>query len=242
MSGMYPLMDFSLLLTLALIHTVALISPGPDFAIMVKIATQQSRLTAMATALGISTAILLHTLFSLTGVSLLITRSQTLYLLIQMIGAGYLAWMGLGALRAGMGALRVKSRGPAAKSALAQDGPKARSGAALNANLSVGRDFLAGFYTNLLNPKALVFFLTLFSALISPSVSFSTQLAATLGLFTLSLLWFGLLAAFLSRAQVQLRLQRLTPLIDTVIGLIFITVALAILLNLSLPAAWRTPG
>ncbi|MGL4938443.1 LysE family translocator [Shewanella sp.] len=238
-------MDFSLLLTLALIHTVALISPGPDFAIMVKIATQQSRLTAMATALGISTAILLHTLFSLTGVSLLITRSQTLYLLIQMIGAGYLAWMGLGALRAGMGALCAKPRawsGTAAKSALAQDGPKARSGAALNADLSVGRGFLAGFYTNLLNPKALVFFLTLFSALISPSVSFSTQLAATLGLFTLSLLWFGLLAAFLSRAQVQLRLQRLTLLIDTVIGLIFITVALAILLNLSLPAAWRTPG
>ncbi|MGL5360926.1 MAG: LysE family translocator, partial [Shewanella sp.] len=77
-----------------------------------------------------------------------------------------------------------------------------------------------------------------FSALISPSVSFSTKLAATLSLFLLSLLWFGLLAVILSRAEVQSRLQRLTPLIDTVIGLIFISVALAIVLNLSLPAAW----
>ncbi len=88
-------MDLSLLLTLAVIHAVALISPGPDFAIMVKIATQQSRSTAIAAAVGISVAILAHTILSLTGVSLLIKSSHTLYLLVQIVGATYLAWMAM---------------------------------------------------------------------------------------------------------------------------------------------------
>ncbi|MGL5360483.1 MAG: LysE family translocator, partial [Shewanella sp.] len=100
-------MDLPLLFTLALIHTVALISPGPDFALMVKIATQQSRAAALAAALGISAAILIHTLCSLTGVSVVIANSQSLYLLVQAIGASYLAWMGYGALRSGASALRT---------------------------------------------------------------------------------------------------------------------------------------
>lgn len=75
-------MDLSLLLTLALIHAVALVSPGPDFAIMVKIATEQSRSAAVAAAVGISVAIVAHTILSLTGVSLVIKSSHTLYLLV----------------------------------------------------------------------------------------------------------------------------------------------------------------
>ena len=62
-------MDVSLLVTLAVIHCVALVSPGPDFAIMVKIATSQPRNTAIATAAGISVAILAHTILSLTALA-----------------------------------------------------------------------------------------------------------------------------------------------------------------------------
>lgn len=258
-------MDLSLLLTLALIHTVALISPGPDFAIMVKIATQQPRTTAIAAAVGISTAILAHTILSLTGVSLLIKSSHTLYLLVQIVGASYLAWMGLSALRAGLAILATRkasarthvgtnvdaiagaegegaeAEGTEMKAARVEvanttnlEGVTAVGG--LGSSMSNKQGFLTGFYTNLLNPKALVFFLTLFSALITPSVTTGTKIASAILLLLLSLAWFGCVAVMLSKAQVQLKLQRLTPIIDAVIGVIFMSVALAIYSNLLLTA------
>lgn len=235
-------MDLSLLLTLAVIHSVALISPGPDFAIMVKIATQQSRSTAIAAAVGISIAILAHTILSLTGVSLLIKSSHTLYLLVQIVGASYLAWMGFGALRAGL-AILAKRKASASTNAgtnvdaLSADveGTASIAGG-LGGAMSQKQGFLTGLYTNLLNPKALVFFLTLFSALITPSVTTCTKIASAVLLLSLSLAWFGFLAVMLSKAQVQLKLQRLTPIIDAIIGVIFMSVALAIYANLLLTA------
>ena len=223
-------MDLSLLLTLALIHAVALVSPGPDFAIMVKIATQQSRSAAVAAAVGISVAIVAHTILSLTGVSLVIKSSHTLYLLVQIIGACYLAWMGWGALRAAFAVLAT-SKGTQGVNDSGMSG-SAVTPVPLGTTMSPKQGFLTGLYTNLLNPKALVFFLTLFSALITPSVTVSTKVAAAMLLLLLSLLWFGFLALMLSKAQVQRKLQRLTPVIDTVIGVIFIAVAFAIVSNL----------
>lgn len=236
-------MDLSLLLTLAVIHTVALISPGPDFAIMVKIATQQPRSTAIAAAVGISVAILAHTILSLTGVSLLIKSSHTLYLLVQIVGASYLAWMGFGALRAGIAILakrkasaRIHAGTQIETIGSAEVEGTAPVAAGLAGAMSRRQGFLTGLYTNLLNPKALVFFLTLFSALITPSVTTSTKIAAAILLLLLSVAWFGFVAVMLSKAQVQLKLQRLTPIIDAAIGVIFMSVALAIYANLLLTA------
>lgn len=229
-------MDLSLLLTLGVIHTVALISPGPDFAIMVKIATQQRRNTALAAAAGISVAILAHTILSLTGVSLVIKSSHILYLVVQIAGASYLAWMGFSALRSGMAMWRK----PLASVDEANDNVQETSVDKVSKTrvipMSQRQGFLTGLYTNLLNPKALVFFLTLFSALITPDVTVSTKLVSAVLLFVLSLAWFGLLAVMLSKAQVQLKLQRLTPTIDVVIGVIFMSVAVAIVTNLVLTA------
>lgn len=227
-------MDLSLLMTLALIHSVALVSPGPDFAIVVKIATQEARSTALAAAVGISMAILLHSILSLTGLSLVIKGSPALYLLVQLLGASYLGWMGIGALKAAWTSLRLALK------------PKHASvGAEVMADVEIPEEdnntgamgplkgFIKGLYTNLLNPKALVFFITLFSALITPEVTVPTKVAAALLLLGLSLVWFGALALVLSRPAIQRRLRRLMPGIDALIGLVFVSVALAILHNLS---------
>ncbi|GAB1073237.1 MAG: hypothetical protein SAqTSA_33400 [Shewanella algae] len=79
--------DLHLLLTLGTIHLLALASPGPDFALILKIASREQRSTALAAAVGISLAILVHTVLSLTGVSLAIQSSHTLFVLVQLFGA-----------------------------------------------------------------------------------------------------------------------------------------------------------
>lgn len=210
--------ELQLLLSLAVIHTVALASPGPDFALVVKMATQERRSTAVASAAGISVAILLHTIFSLTGVSLVIKSSPHLFMAVQLIGACYLGWMGMSAIRAAMSHWQDKQSTIVQQSATAV--------------LTIKQGFMQGLYTNLLNPKALVFFITLFSAMITPEINLLTKLTAAVMLLLLSMVWFSLIALVLSKPSIQLTMKRATPIINLITGLLFLSVALAIISGL----------
>ncbi|WP_108946787.1 LysE family transporter [Shewanella halifaxensis] len=207
-------MDFQILISLALVHLVALASPGPDFALVVRIATQESRATAIAAALGIAIAILGHTLLSLTGVSLLIRSSEVLFTLVQLTGANYLAWMGLGALKAAKQHWQDKFT---------------VEQTSVSKGLTVYQGFMQGLYTNILNPKALVFFITLFSTLITPQVGLITKSLAAALLFSLSFIWFSFIAIVLSKPSIQLKMKQASPLINLLTGLIFVLVALVII-------------
>ncbi|GIU49498.1 lysine transporter LysE [Shewanella sairae] len=210
-------MESQLLISLAIIHIVALASPGPDFALVVRLATQESRAAAVASALGIAVAILGHTLLSLTGVSLIIQSSAILFSIVQLAGASYLAWMGIGAIKAAV----VHWQDPVIlEQTTHHTGVSARQG------------FLQGLYTNILNPKALVFFITLFSTLITPQVTIMTKtLAATL-LFSLSFLWFSFIAVVLSQPNIQLKMKKASPVINFITGVVFISVATVIIIGL----------
>jgi len=206
-------MDTQLLISLAIIHSVALLSPGPDFALVVKLASQQTRVTAIAGAAGISIAILAHCLMGLTGISLLIQNSSTAFLITQLVGASYLGWIGYSAI----------------KSALASRGQTATVGDGYSAvKHSTSKGFRMGLWTNLLNPKALVFFITLFSTLLTPDTALMTKVSAAFVLFFLSLIWFVFIAVVLSKPAIKQRFQRMSGLIDLISGLVFVGVALVI--------------
>lgn len=92
--------ELSVLLTLAAVFAIALVSPGPDVALVVRTSLHQGRRAGLASALGLACGILLHTTLVLTGVSLLLSRTPVLFAILQALGALYLAWLGVGALRA----------------------------------------------------------------------------------------------------------------------------------------------
>lgn len=208
-------LEYQLLLSLALLHTVALASPGPDVALVVKLATQAQRKTALASALGLAVAITLHTLLSLTGISLIIKSAENVYIAVQLIGATYLAWMGLGAIREAITHWRDKQQLQVITTS--------------HRELTMLQGFSQGLSTNLLNPKAMVFFITLFSTLISPTVNIETKVAVTLLMFLLSLIWFSLIALVLSKPVIQQKMQRATPMINLITGLLFVSVTLVII-------------
>lgn len=210
-------MNIELLLSLAIIHAVALASPGPDFALVVKLASQESRKTAIAAAVGISIAILIHTILSLTGVSLIIKSSQTLYIMVQVAGASYLAWMGFGAVKGALQHWKAKV--------------SVDNMSKLN-QLTPTQGFMQGLWTNLLNPKAMVFFIILFSAMITPDVSLITKLLATVIMLVLSLIWFVFIALILSKPVIQKRVIKAAPAINLCTGLLFMLVSSAIMYNL----------
>jgi len=209
--------EFSILITLASVHFIALMSPGPDFALVVQNATRYGRQTGVYIALGLSFGILLHAILSLTGVSYLVHQQPTLFALVQIAGGSYLLYLGFGALKGTWQTLSSKSIVSEQKS---------------NPDLLLSNKrqaFSRGFATNILNPKALVFFISLMSTLVPASMSLTGKGIALVILWSLSLAWFSFLAWALSTERLQAKLKSLAVYIDGLCGLIFTVIGVSIL-------------
>lgn len=201
----------TLLLTIGFIHIVALVSPGPDFALILR--CRHARLAALGAALGISIAISFHTFLSLAGISLIIQNTPALFIMVRLVGAIYLAWLAWGAFSS----LFKKSEQREKELVSFSDFKKG---------------FYAGVITNLLNPKALLFFIGLLSGLVSSEVSFLIRSLLVVELFLLSLLWFSFLAWLVTKGEGSL--NRFDRLISLTTGILFSLVSLSIFKTLIL--------
>lgn len=195
--------EFAILATLASVHFIALMSPGPDVALVVQNASRHGRSTGIAIAAGLSVGILLHSLLSLTGVSYIVHQHPTLFAALQLIGGSYLLYLGIGALRS----LRQQRNNP-----LEQPQKLLKS---------KRQAFLRGFTTNILNPKAVVFFVSLMSSLVPAGMSLTGKFSALLILFSLSFAWFSALAWLLSTARLQKKMMQAAIYIDGLCGVVF---------------------
>nr|WP_321381564.1 LysE family translocator [uncultured Vibrio sp.] len=213
--------ESTILITLASIHFLALMSPGPDFALVVQNATRHGRQTGLYIALGLSVGILLHSLFSLTGVSYIVHQHPMLYSVLQLLGGSYLLYLGIGALRAVI-AMIAMIKQPSS------DQPNQAKNLVIN---NKRQAFTKGFATNILNPKALVFFVSLMSSLVPAGMSVTGKGIALVILFGLSLLWFSSLAWMLSTQRLKRRLQQAGIYIDGLCGVVFTLVGGSILLQ-----------
>lgn len=208
--------EASILITLAGVHFVALMSPGPDVALVVQNATRYGRQTGIYIALGLSFGILLHSLLSITGVSYLVHQQPVLFALLQLCGGSYLLYLGFGALKATIANWNSATEiAPTDKKALLLSNKK--------------QAFSRGFMTNILNPKALVFFVSLMSTLVPASMSVTGKGFALLILWGLSLTWFACLAWMLSTERLQAKLNQASRYIDLLCGVIFSLIGVTIL-------------
>ncbi|MDR9827757.1 LysE family translocator [Vibrio sp. FNV 38] len=210
--------ELFILFTLATVHLIGLMSPGPDFALVVQNATRYGRETGVYIALGLSIGILFHSILSLTGVSYLIHQQPLLYTLIQLSGGSYLLYLGFGALLATW--KNIHSEKPSSG--------LHRSTLEINNNAQA---FKRGFITNILNPKALVFFVSLMSSLVPAQMSLVGKSAALFILWSISFIWFGALAWLLSTQRLQRKLLSATPYIDSLCGVVFSGIGLTIIFH-----------
>ncbi|WP_165309979.1 LysE family translocator [Vibrio ziniensis] len=207
--------EASILITLAGVHFLALMSPGPDVALVVQNATRYGRQTGVYIALGLSFGILLHSILSITGISYLVHQQPVLFALLQLCGGSYLLYLGFGALKATITHwnLSVERSSSSQKALLLSNKRQA---------------FSRGFMTNILNPKALVFFVSLMSTLVPASMSVTGKGIALLILWSLSLAWFACLAWMLSTERLQAKLNQASRYIDLLCGVIFSLIGLTI--------------
>ncbi|AWT11168.1 lysine transporter LysE [Stutzerimonas frequens] len=191
-------------MTVALVHLLAVASPGPDFAVVVRESVAQGRRAGSWTALGVGCGIFVHVAYSLLGIGLIVSQSIVLFNLFKWLAAAYLVYLGWRALRARPMSLEAIDGANA---------PVARS---------AWRAFVIGFVTNGLNPKATLFFLSLFTVVISPDTPLLVQAGYGVYLAGATALWFLLVAWLFSRGRVRAGFARIGHWFDRLTGAVLI--------------------
>ena len=189
------------LLAVVTITIFAVVSPGPDFAMVTRNSLLLSRRAGVLTALGIAAGVWVHVAYTLLGVGLLIRQSLLLFTLLKLVGAAYLIWLGIQMLRAK----------PAEEAAMAA--PPALS------DLGALR---MGFLTNALNPKTTIFVVSLFMQVVEPTTALPVQMAYGAFISAAHLIWFTIVALFFSSGTVRLRLIALRRWIDRTFGALLV--------------------
>ncbi|WP_018981801.1 LysE family translocator [Salinimonas chungwhensis] len=201
-------------ITIALIHLVAVASPGPDFAIVVRNSISFGRRAAMFTSIGIGLGILVHVSYSIVGLSVLIKTTPWLYTVISYLAAAYLIYLAVGALRSGP---------------TNQEDPTDSKSPVATKTLSVKKALWTGFLTNGLNPKATLFFLSLFTAFIDVDTSFSVKLGYGIYLAVATGLWFCFLSYLLSTSRVAQLIGAKGYWLDRTMGVLLLGLAVRLI-------------
>lgn len=201
-------------LTVALVHILAAMSPGPDFAIVTRNSLVYSRKVGVYTALGIALGLLVHIAYSLLGIGFLIAQSILVFNIIKYIGAGYLLYIGYKALLS---------------KPVAEAEEKVASQKA--ADISAWSAIKIGFLTNALNPKATMFFLAVFTQVIDPATPMWVQLVYGLEMIIATFAWFSIVAYLFSNYLLKQKLLKVRHRIDHVMGVVLIALGIKVALT-----------
>lgn len=190
---------------------VALVSPGPDFVVACRNTLMYSRSIGIYTAVGFGLGICVHISYAVFGLSWLIANNELIFTVIQYLGAFYLILIGIQSLRS-------------FQSQIGQETVSASS------RISPFRAVRIGFITNVLNPKATLFFLSLFSTMLNPTVGKLTLVVIAVLLVVTTILWFSLVALLISHPRFTTTLKRYEKTVHQFFGVLLIGIGGIILI------------
>ena len=201
----------SLLLTISLLHFVAQLSPGPDVLLIAKSAASTTRANALKVIAGISIGIVLWVILTLAGFTVLVAQFPWIQQVLMLVGGAFLAKMGWAMLKGGISAYQQRQNGETEIHSV---------------ETAAKSYFLLGLFTNLSNPKTLIYFSSVFSLALTSSASeyLKLQLAILIPLQTF--LTFAALMWLISQPKMKQYYQRSGMYIDMLSGILFLIFAL----------------
>ncbi|SEG97195.1 Threonine/homoserine/homoserine lactone efflux protein [Nonomuraea solani] len=152
-------------------------SPGPDFAVVVRRSAVSGRGHGMAAAAGIAVGVFAWVVAATTGIAALLAASALAFTVVKVVGAAYLLYLGVKALRSalrGGGELRLDVPDPGGRGSWAA--------------------FAEGLLTNALNPKAALFFVALVPQFVGSRASWSDALLLSVIALAGTVAWFLVVA------------------------------------------------
>jgi len=195
-------------LTVLIIGWFVVITPGPNMAIVIRNSIIHSRSAGVYTAGGLAFGNLIHITYCLVGIGFLISKSILLFNVVKWLGAAYLIYLGIKSLRA-------------------QPHPPINQ-SDVTTSFSRVSALRTGFLTDLLNPKATLFFLALFTQIIRPGTPLLAQIVYGITIVALEFICFSILAAIIGHHSVRQRVEAVSHWIERVTGIVLIALGIRV--------------
>ena len=198
--------------TVTILNLMAAMSPGPDFIMTVKNSLRYSRRTGIYTGLGIALGLTVHLFYCAAGIGYIISKSIVLFNVIKILGAGYLIYIGLSSILSKSSKLEIKEEQSVT-------------------DLTRLEAFKMGFLCNVLNPKATLFFLSLFTFVISNTTPLHIILIISFIIIATALAWFTIVSIFFTQQRVQQLFQKFGNSINRILGGLLVAIGIKIALT-----------
>lgn len=217
-------------LTLILVHFLAVITPGPEVVLVFKESVIHGRRYATWLSIGIGSGTLLHVGYCLLGIGLMISQSILLFSTIKLLGALYLIYLGVMTLV-------VKGGEPAqvmvvdnmAADTIAADTIDVNGAVHNESSFAVPQVLLKGFLTSALNPKATLFFLSIFTVLISHETPLLIKIGYGVWMATVNALTLSGLSALLTIDNLRRPMQNVSMWLEKAMGVLLILIGLRLI-------------
>ncbi|MCF3931950.1 LysE family translocator [Acuticoccus sp. M5D2P5] len=190
------------LVTVALIWTVAAVTPGPNVLVAIRCSINGSRRTAFASVAGTLCGTALWGLAGAFGITALFTAAPLAYAILKIVGGVYIAYLGARMI------WKARRPGSLGETDLATKGP--------------GWAFRLGFVTNIANPKSAAFVAGLFAAALPADPTWWHGLAAVAVMLTISATWYTILVLSLTHHRVASAYRAMRRRVDLVTGALFV--------------------
>lgn len=199
---------------ITVVHLLAAASPGPDFVMVSQQTLCNGKKAGMLCSIGIALGLSVHITYSALGLAAVIANSTTALTIIKMLGGTYLIYLGTMCIRSKAGT--DKEVGVTAD----------------NTNkLSISKTITKGFLCNVLNPKAPIYFISLFTIVLSPNLPIHFLIIYGLWIMFLQFAWFAFVVTILSSPPVAKRFNKYSHYIDRTLGGAMILLGLKVLLS-----------
>jgi RhtB (resistance to homoserine/threonine) family protein len=198
------------LLLITPIHLLSAASPGPDFVLVSQQTLSNGKKAGLLCSIGIALGLSIHILYSIFGLAVIIANSTSALWVIKLLGGSYLIYLGIKGLRSrGNSHLATPQQSIAPHSSLKTIG--------------------LGFLCNALNPKTSIYFVSLFTIVISADTSAIHLAIYGIWMMVIQLGWFSFLAVLLSSPKVTGKLQSMGYIIDRIAGGAMVLLGLKVL-------------
>ena len=196
-------------LTIAILHLFAVASPGPDFLLVTRQCLRFDRTVAIWASAGIATGILFHSFIAITGVTLIISSNPEVFKWLKVLASIYIAYLGY---------LSIFKSSTSVSDEDKKD------------NENYVGSFTLGLITNILNPKAILFFITVFTAVVDASTTPSLLVLYGLYMSITTFIWFTGISYIFSNQGLRDRYKQFIPFFEKGIGIVLIIIAVGLIL------------
>lgn len=199
------------LLLVTVIHTLAAASPGPDFVLVSQQTLANGKKAGLLCSLGISLGLSIHIVYSVFGLATVIANSSDLLWIIKILGGSYLVFLGWKGVRAKPARTQAGSRPIRKHSSMKYIG--------------------TGFVCNALNPKAPIYFVSLFTLVLSPEMPIYQLAVYGVWIMFIQLAWFSLLASLLAYPAVNSMFRRAGHWLDRILGGVMMLLGIKVIIS-----------